>query len=62
MKIKNFTGNQELDVAILDFHGTTFINIQQYGQSMKFQMDLTPEEARKFGQHLIECADIAEAK
>ena len=62
MEIKNFTGNQKLDVAILDYNGTKFINIQQYGQSMKFQMDLTPAEARKFGQHLIECADITEAK
>jgi len=62
MKIDNFTGSQSLHVEIHQYEGTKFITMQQYAQSMRFQMDITPEEARKFAQHLIECADIAEAK
>ena len=62
MEISNFTGSQKMHVEIFQHEGTQFITMQQYGQSMRFQMDITPEEARKFAQHLIECADIAEAK
>lgn len=62
MEISNFTGSQKLHVEIHHYEGTKFITMQQYAQSMRFQMDITPEEARKFAQHLIECADIAEAK
>lgn len=62
MEISNFTGSQKLHVAVHQYEGTKFITMQQYAQSMRFQMDLTPEEARRFAQHLIDCADIAEAK
>jgi hypothetical protein len=62
MEISNFTGSQSLHVEIHQHNGTKFITMQQYGQSMRFQMDITPEEARKFAQHLIECADIVEVK
>lgn len=60
MKIRNFTNRQELNIVVQDFQGTKFISLQQPAGSMRFQMDITSDEARHFAKCLMKCADMIE--
>lgn len=60
MKIDNFSNAQHLEVDVGDYENGRYICLRQRGQSMGFQMDITPKEARKFAQALLRYADIAE--
>jgi len=51
-----------LEVDAHDYETGRLVCIRQRGQSMSFQMDMTPKEARKFAQGLLKYADIAEEK
>lgn len=60
MKIENFSKAQHLEVDVGDYPSGRYVCLRQRGQSMAFQMDITPKEARKFAQALLKYADIAE--
>lgn len=60
MKIDNFSNAQHLEVDVGDYKDGRYICLRQRSQSMGFQMDITPKEARKFAQALLRYADIAE--
>jgi len=62
MEISKFTGKQHLEVNVHDYEAGRLVCIRQRGQSMSFEMDMTPKEARKFAQGLLRYADIAEDK
>ena len=60
MKIDNFSKAHHLEVDVGDYPSGRYVCLRQRGQSMAFQMDITPKEARKFAQALLRFADIAE--
>ena len=60
MKIENFCNTHHLEVDVGDYPSGRYVCLRQRGQSMAFQIDITPKEARKFAQALLKYADIAE--
>jgi hypothetical protein len=62
MSAVNWTGADALDIRSAAYQGAPLVRATQYGGSMNFQFDMTPDGARAMAAELIAMADEAESK
>jgi hypothetical protein len=59
--IKNFTGTDRLDVLANKFSGPETVCLTQCSGSLRFQFDMTPEQAVELARALMETVGLLAA-